>query len=77
MCTHLDAFRFFTDDARPLNAEILDRDRQLDREQPGCLHATMDLYRIAFRLLPFVETVLSGPAVVVAAGELTPEWLGC
>ena len=22
-------------------------------------------------------TVLSGPAVVVAAGELTPEWLGC
>lgn len=56
VCTHLDAFRFFTDDARPLNAEILDRDRQLDREQPGCLHATMDLYRIAFRLLPFVES---------------------
>jgi len=58
VCTHVDAFRFFTDAARPLNAEILGREHQLDREQPGCLHATMDLYRIAFRLLPFVEATV-------------------
>jgi len=54
-CTHVDAFRFFTDEARPLNVEVLGREHQLAWEQPGCLHATMDLYRIAFRLLPFVE----------------------
>src|SRR5690606_10565190 len=49
VCTHVDAFRFFTAEARPLNVEILEREHQLEREQPGCLHATMDLYRIAFR----------------------------
>lgn len=58
VCTHVDAFRFFTDPARPLNVEELGREHQLDREQPGCLHATMDLYRIAFRLLPFVEATI-------------------
>src|SRR5690606_35104257 len=58
VCTHVDAFRFFTDGARPLNVEILERKHQLEREQPGCLHATMDLYRIAFRLLPFIESTI-------------------
>lgn len=57
-CTHVDAFRFFTDAARPRNVEILTRDHQLEWEQPGCLHATMDLYRIAFRLLPFIEATI-------------------
>lgn len=57
-CTHVDAFRFFTDEARPLNIEELGREHQLEWEQPGCLHATMDLYRIAFRLLPFVESTI-------------------
>lgn len=57
-CTHVDAFRFFTDDARPRNERVLGREHQLGAEQPGCLHATMDLYRIAFRLLPFVESTI-------------------
>lgn len=42
-CTHFDAFRFFTDPARALNVRPLTRDDQLSSEQPGCLHATMDL----------------------------------
>ncbi len=58
VCTHVDAFRFFTAEARPLNVEILEREHQLEREQPGCLHATMDLYRIAFRMLPFIEATI-------------------
>lgn len=58
VCTHVDAFRFFTDEARPLNVEELGREHQLEREQPGCLHATMDLYRIAFRMLPFIEATI-------------------
>ena len=67
-CTHVDAFRFFTPAARVLNAWPLERDDQLRREQPGCLHVTMDLYRIAFRMLPFVEA-----SVVLDAFELAME----
>jgi hypothetical protein len=43
-CTHFDAFRFFTDAAAPLNQDVLDREGQARNEQPGCLHAGMDLY---------------------------------
>lgn len=43
-CTHFDAFRFFTDDAIPLNQTRLTRDLQAHTEQPGCLHAGMDVY---------------------------------
>ena len=54
-CTHVDAFRFFTDAARPLNDRPLGRPDPRGAEQPGCLHATMDLYKAAYRLLPFVD----------------------
>lgn len=51
-CTHFDAFRFFTPPAEPLNEFALTRDSQLEREQPACLHAGMDLYRWASELGP-------------------------
>lgn len=51
-CTHFDAFRFFTEPAEPLNEFALDRGSQLEREQPACLHAGMDLYRWASELGP-------------------------
>ncbi len=57
-CTHVDAYRFFTEAARPLNETTLTRDDQLQLEQPGCLHVSMDLYRIAYRLAPFVESTI-------------------
>lgn len=53
-CTHFDAFRFFTDDAVPRNRLPLTRASQPDLEQPGCLHAGMDLYRWAVKLGPLV-----------------------
>jgi len=53
-CSHVDAFRFFTDDAVPRNELRPTRATQVDLEQPGCLHATMDLYQAAFRLGPAV-----------------------
>ncbi|MFC7789557.1 3-methyladenine DNA glycosylase [Microbacterium sp. MAHUQ-60] len=53
-CTHFDAFRFFTDEAVPRNRLPLTRDSQPDLEQPGCLHAGMDLYRWAVKLGPLV-----------------------
>lgn len=57
-CTHYDAFRFFTATGRPLNARQLTRADQLVLEQPGCLHANMDLYRIAYKLSPLVDSAL-------------------
>ncbi len=65
-CSHFDAFRFFTDDARPLN--VLDP-RSDDRpafEQPGCLHAGMDLYKHAYRLSPLVPSELVADCFALA-----------
>ncbi len=57
-CSHFDAFRFFTDSARPLNTLQPGRDDRPAFEQPGCLHAGMDLYKHAFRLTPLVPSEL-------------------
>jgi hypothetical protein len=52
-CSHFDAFRFFTDPARPLNKLQPTRADTAQLEQRGCLHANMDLYKWAFKLAPF------------------------
>ncbi len=57
-CSHFDAFRFFTPTARSLNVLQPGRDDRPEFEQPGCLHAGMDLYKHAFRLSPFVPSEL-------------------
>lgn len=53
-CTHFDAFRFFTPEAIPRNRTPLSRDDQPLFEQPGCLHAGMDLYKWATKLGPLI-----------------------
>ncbi len=53
-CTHIDAFRFFTEDAAPRNRFAPTRESQAQTEQPGCLHAGMDLYKWAVKLGPLV-----------------------
>jgi hypothetical protein len=57
-CSHFDAFRFFTPSARPLNTLQPGPDDRPDFEQPGCLHAGMDLYKHAFRLTPMISSDL-------------------
>jgi hypothetical protein len=57
-CSHFDAFRFFTPDAVERNALQPGRDDRAAYEQPGCLHAGMDLYKHAFRLTPLVPSDL-------------------
>ena len=57
-CSHFDAYRFFTPEARPLNTLSPGRDDRAAFEQPGCLHAGMDLYKHAFRLTPMVGSDL-------------------
>ena len=53
-CTHIDAFRFFTDQAAPLNSHTPTRENQPDLEQQGCLHANMDLFKYAMWFQPYV-----------------------
>ncbi|WP_255222083.1 3-methyladenine DNA glycosylase [Nocardia otitidiscaviarum] len=71
-CTHFDAYRFFTPDAAPRNAEHLTRADQIAREQPGCLHANMDLYKWGFKLAPLIDSDLLFDcfALACAAREL-------
>jgi hypothetical protein len=57
-CTHHDAFRFFTSPARPRNALQPRREDQVELEQPGCLHANMDLFKWSYKLDPFVPSEL-------------------
>jgi hypothetical protein len=51
-CSHFDAFRFFTPSAVQLNRLQPTRETQPQLEQPGCLHAGMDLYKWAYKLSP-------------------------
>lgn len=56
VCTHFDAFRFFTKKARPMNKHELSRETFQDTEQPGCVHSNMDLYKWAFKLHPWISS---------------------
>ncbi|NTW40137.1 MAG: 3-methyladenine DNA glycosylase, partial [Cellulomonadaceae bacterium] len=51
---HIDAFRFFTPEAIGRNRLQPTRDTQVALEQPGCLHATMDLVKWSLKLGPTV-----------------------
>ncbi|GAA1398656.1 3-methyladenine DNA glycosylase [Luteococcus peritonei] len=57
-CSHFDAFRFFTPEAVPLNSERPTRERQVELDQPGCLHVNMDTYKWAGKLLGAVDSAL-------------------
>ena len=70
-CTHHDAYRFFTDAARPRNAVAPTRADQVAREQPGCLHATMDLYRWSYKLSPATPGELLADCFALAADVRT------
>jgi hypothetical protein len=65
-CTHFDAYRFFTPAASPRNALAPTRADTVELEQPGCLHATMDLYKWASKLTPVVSSDLVVDAFVLA-----------
>jgi hypothetical protein len=57
-CSHFDAFRFFHPAAQPLNRlqpTLIDRPAF---EQPGCVHANMDLYKWAFKAMPWAGSDL-------------------
>ena len=57
-CTHFDAFRFFSPEAQPLNKTQPDLWSREENEQPGCIHANMDLYKWAYKSMPWVGSDL-------------------
>jgi hypothetical protein len=58
-CSHFDAFRFFTPAAAGRNRLQPTRATQVDLEQPGCLHASMDVHKWAGKLGPAVPGELA------------------
>ena len=71
-CSHYDAFRFFTPAAGPRNRVPLTRATMTDHDQPGCVHANMDLYRFAYKVAPFCpsDVVADALGLAVAAREV-------
>ena len=65
-CTHHDAFRFFATDARPLNRIQPTLDTRHENEQPGCVHANMDLYKWAAKSMPWIGSSLLIEAFALA-----------
>jgi len=65
-CSHFDAYRFFSPSAQPRNALRPTREGQVATEQPGCLHAGMDVYKWAFTLTPLVPSELVADAFDLA-----------
>jgi hypothetical protein len=59
-CSHYDAFRFFTPEARPFNVLQPVLETRLEMEQGACLHANMDLYKWAGKLWPWIGSDLIG-----------------
>lgn len=65
-CSHYDAFRFFTPEARPLNSLQPTLDARPDLEQSACLHANMDLYKWSSKLWPWTGADLIGECFELA-----------
>ena len=70
-CSHYDAYRFFTPAARPLNLTVIERADQVERDQAGCVHVAMDLYKWAAKMGPVVPGELFLDAFELAAKART------
>ena len=58
VCSHLDAYRFFTPSAAPRNALTPTRERPGELGDPACMHGGTDLYKWAMKLGPLVSSSL-------------------
>ncbi|MGL6073352.1 MAG: 3-methyladenine DNA glycosylase [Fimbriiglobus sp.] len=65
-CTHYDAYRFFTADAVPKNRIELTRVNAIDHDQPGCIHAIMDLYKFAYKIMPYCPSAVLAECFALA-----------
>lgn len=65
-CSHYDAYRFFTKEARPLNTLNPLLETRVQMEQGGCVHANMDLYKWATKLWPWIGSDLMAKTFLLA-----------
>ena len=70
-CSHVDALRFFAPAARTWSqygeyGVSVSRADQPRLEQPGCVHANMDLLKYALRIAPWVDGDVVGDALQIA-----------
>lgn len=66
VCSHFDAFRFFSPEATGMNALTPTRETAPSLEQPACLHAGMDVYKWAIKLGPVIPGELLLDAFALA-----------
>jgi hypothetical protein len=66
VCSHFDAFRFFAPSAKSFNRVGLSWEARHEHEQPGCIHANMDLYRWAYSAMPWIGSDLLWDCFVLA-----------
>lgn len=74
-CTHFDAYRFFTPEAKPLNVSELEPGLRTEHDQPGCVHVCMDTYKWAAKMGPVVpgNVLLDAFELAVSARRLDME----
>ncbi|MBC2604988.1 3-methyladenine DNA glycosylase [Pelagicoccus albus] len=65
-CSHFDAFRFFTPEARPLNELQPQKEDRDSYEQFGCIHFNMDLYRWSYKGSPWIGSDLMRDCFLLA-----------
>ena len=58
-CTHYDAFRFFTEEAKPLNSMTPKAEERSNHDQFGCVHFNMDLFKWCYKLHPWISSELT------------------
>ena len=66
VCSHIDAFRFFTPPAVGFNTMTPTRETQVEMDQGGCLHVGMDLVKTTIHLGPAVPGDLALDVVELA-----------
>ena len=66
ICSHYDAFRFFTPDATPLNTLQPERNNREEMEQFGCIHFNMDLFKLCYTMAPWTSSELTADCFFLA-----------
>lgn len=65
-CSHYDAYRFFTPEARHLNRLNPILETRLQMEQGGCVHVNMDLYKWGCKLWPWIGSDFIAKTFLIA-----------
>src|SRR5260370_13857739 len=56
LCTHFDAFRFFTEPARKCNQTALRRETTVEMDQSRRIHVNMDLYLFCYNIAHWIDS---------------------